>query len=128
MMDINSIKERLVALGFEVAEGQEALLQSIADTKEKEIVSYCHVEAIPEGFMDMAMDMVCGAYLKTLKDSGKDLGIDIDSAASAITEGDTKVELAYQKGMQTPEQRLDALIEGLMRGQGQMARWRRLAW
>lgn len=104
------------------------MLQYISDSEESYILKTANLIEIPADFEKEAVDMVCGQYLMIQKNSGKDIGIDIDSAVSSISEGDVSISLALGKGTLTPEQRFDKLIEYLMRGKAELTDYRRLRW
>ena len=125
-MDLSTIKTRLSSLGFE--SDADDMLEYIAQSEEADILRKCNCEAIPEGFMGEAVDMVCGRYLMIQKSSGADVGIDFDAAVSAISEGDISVSFAVGSGMKTAEQRFDELIAYLMRGERNVADYRRVRW
>lgn len=127
MIALEDIKARLLMLGYDGVANDE-LIAYIKAAKEIDIKGYINSCTIPEELDNTLIDMVCGEYLVTLKNSGQELKVDIDSAASAITEGDTKVELAYAKGMTTPEQRFDELICYLLRGERRLIEHRRVRW
>lgn len=55
--------------------------------------------------------------------------MDLDAAVKQIQEGDTSVTFAAGEGSQTPEQRLDSLIDRLTAGrEKELVRYRRLIW
>ena len=64
-----------------------------------------------------------------LKNLGQLDGFDLEAAVKQITEGDTSVTFAVGEGSQTPEQRLDRLIAGLLEGRkDELYRYRRFVW
>ena len=65
--------------------------------------------------------------MQSKKNSGGDIGIDVDSAISSITEGDMKVDFAFGKGQLTKEQRLEHLIHHLI-DDIELNKFRRVSW
>lgn len=126
MIALEDIKVRLKMIGYD--EVDDELISYIKTTKEIDVKGQINSCNIPEELDNVLIDMICGEYLLTLKNSGQELAVDIDSAASAITEGDTKVELAFAKGMTTAEQRFDELIGYLLRGERRLIEHRRMRW
>ena len=75
--------------------------------------------------------MAAGFYLAAKKAAGQlNLeGVDLDAAVKQIQEGDTSITFAAGEGSQTPEQRLDSLIDRLTAGrEKELVRYRRLIW
>ena len=125
-MELSTIKTRLSSLGFE--SDADEMLEYIAQSEEADILRKCNCEAIPEGFMGEAVDMVCARYLMIQKSSGADLGIDFDAAVSSISEGDVSVSFAVGRGAKTAEQRFEELVAYLMRGAQNVTDYRRVRW
>lgn len=85
----------------------------------------------PEGLENIAVSMAAGFFLAAKKAAGQlNLeGVDLDAAVKQIQEGDTSVTFAAGEGSQTPEQRLDSLIDRLTAGrEKELVRYRRLIW
>lgn len=85
----------------------------------------------PEGLENIAVSMAAGFYLAAKKAAGQLnlAGVDLDAAVKQIQEGDTSITFAAGEGSQTPEQRLDSLIDRLTAGrEKELVRYRRLIW
>ena len=85
----------------------------------------------PAGLENIADSMAAGEYLRTRKAAGQLTleGVDLEAAVKQLQEGDTSVTFAAGEGSQTPEQRLDGLIEALTTGRArELSRYRRLVW
>lgn len=85
----------------------------------------------PAGLKNIAVSMAAGFFLAAKKAAGQLnlAGVDLDAAVKQIQEGDTSVTFAAGEGSQTPEQRLDSLIDRLTAGrEKELVRYRRLIW
>ncbi|MBU3820311.1 MAG: hypothetical protein H9864_08105 [Candidatus Faecalibacterium intestinavium] len=84
----------------------------------------------PAGLENIADSMAAGEYLRTRKAAGQLTleGVDLDAAVKQLQEGDTSVTFAAGEGSQTPEQRLDGLIDALLGRARELSRYRRLVW
>ena len=86
---------------------------------------------LPEGLEPMAIRMVVGEYLSTLKGMGllNITTIDLEAAEKQIKEGDTQITYSVGEGTLTPEQRLDSLIAAMRSlNMAEIYRYRRLVW
>lgn len=120
----------LDALGVQVATG-DALLGMVINNVEWKLKNLTNQAEIPEGLEAMAIRMVVGEYLSTLKGMGLlDLAtVDLEAAEKQIKEGDTQITYSVNEGTMTPEQRLDSLIAALVSGDmAEIYRYRRLVW
>jgi len=120
----------LDALGVQVATG-DALLGMVINNVEWKLKNLTNQAEIPEGLEPMAIRMVVGEYLSTLKGMGLlDLAtVDLEAAEKQIKEGDTQITYSVNEGTMTPEQRLDSLIAALVSGDmAEIYRYRRLVW
>lgn len=85
--------------------------------------------AVPDGLENMLVQMAVGEYLKMKKDMGQLEDFDLNAAIKQIQEGDTNITFAIGDGSQTPEQRLNSLIDFLINGRiGEIYRYRRIVW
>ena len=113
---LEEVKARLAHFGYATTETDDIILPFTVQKAENHVKSFCNVDDVPDVHLNIAVDMVVGEFFLTKKNSGQDIGIDVESAVAAIQEGDTKVDFAIGKGSLTPEQRLDRLIEYLING------------
>jgi hypothetical protein len=124
---IEDVKKRLLSLDYKVVEIDTPLLNILIEKVNSETKSFCGVTTIPDESKGILVDMVTGEFLMTMKNSGQDLKIDLDSAVSSVQTGDTNVTMA--KGILTPEQRLDRLINYLMKERKkELVDIRRITW
>lgn len=118
----------LEALGVTGADS-DPLLDFALSTVTWRIQNLTNLILIPEGLHPLAVQMAVGEYLKWRKSNGSLEGFDLDAAIKQIQEGDTNIAFALGAGSQTPEERLDALIDYLINGrQQEIYCYRRLKW
>lgn len=125
------LRERLAALGYEVRVADDALLSLALDKAVNTIKNDCNVAAAPEGLQQVAVEWAAGEFLQAKKAfAPADLaGLDLEAAVKQIQAGDTTVQFAAGEGSQTPEQRLNQLINYLLSyGRSELACYRRLRW
>ena len=126
------LRERLAAFGYEVQPADEALLVFALDKAVGSIKNDCNLADLPEGLQRIAVEWAAGEFLQAKKAFAPDdlAGLDLDAAVKQIQAGDTTVVFAAGEGSQTPEQRLNQLINYLL-GYGrrsELACYRRLRW
>lgn len=126
----NKIEARLRTLGYtQLSDTDEGLILYLAEKTTQRITSYCNIPAVPEELRAIWLDMLCGEFLLTKKQSGTLEGFDLDDAVKQIREGDTSVTYAIGEGSKTPEERLDSLISYLIdTAYGSLGAYRRLKW
>lgn len=120
----------LEALGVQIATG-DALLGMVIRGVEQRVKNLSNQTELPEGLEPMAIRMVVGEYLSTLKGMGLlDIStIDLEAAEKQIKEGDTQITFSVGEGTLTPEQRLDVLIAALVAvDMAEIYHYRRLLW
>lgn len=120
----------LEALGVQIATG-DALLGMVIRGVEQRVKNLSNQTELPEGLEPMAIRMVVGEYLSTLKGMGLlDIStIDLEAAEKQIKEGDTQITFSVGEGTLTPEQRLDVLIAAMVAvDMAEIYHYRRLLW
>lgn len=128
---LEKVKQRLISFGYEIKDGDEAVLTFCIQKVRQTIKNDCNVAAIPTGLECIAVDMAVGEFLTAKKTfSPKDItGLDLDFAVKQIQEGDTNTVFATGEGSMTPEQRLDTFLNYLLNyGRDQFSCYRRLRW
>ncbi len=128
---LEKVKKRLIAFGYKLKDGDEALIQFALQKVEWTIKNDCNVEEVPEGLVCITIDMAVGEFFMSKKVfSPNDIeGLDLDYAVRQIQEGDTSVVFATGEANMTPEQRLNAFIDYLINyGREQFSCYRRLRW
>ena len=123
------VVEFLISLGIAVSQA-DALLDFVVESVNQIIRNETNQSDVPAGLESVAVYMAAGQYLKFKKGAGQLDGFELDDAAvKRIKEGDTDVTFALGEGSETPEQRLDRLINTLIdSGRGQFAKYRKLVW
>lgn len=125
------VLNRLESLGYTLKETDDWMISFAAQKVENTIKNDCNVNSIPDGLKNVAVDMICGEFLYSLKNSGKLEGFDLEVALKSVQAGDTTVTFAVGQGQssKTPEQRLDALFSYLITyGKGEFACYRKIKW
>lgn len=123
--------KRLQTFGYELKNDDEILLGFSIQKAENTIKNDCNVTAIPDGLVNIAIDMAIGEFLTAKKTFSPDdiTGLDLDYAVKQIQEGDTNTIFATGEASSTPEQRLNAFLNYLLTyGRDQFSCYRRLRW
>ena len=132
MVDMKKrLRERLAALGYAVQGADETLLVFALDKAVGSIKNDCNLADLPEGLQRIAVEWAAGEFLQAKKAFAPDdlAGLDLEAAVKQIQAGDTNVVFAAGEGSQTPEQRLNQLINYLLSyGRSELACYRRFRW
>jgi len=128
---LETVKERLKSFGYELQEGDEFALTFSVNKVENTIKNDCNTLSIPDGLMNIAVDMAVGEFLTAKKTFSPDsiAGLDLDFAVKQIQTGDTNTVFAIGEGSSTPEQRLNAFLNYLLTyGRNQFSCYRTIRW
>ena len=128
---LERVKERLVSFGYAVKDGDEVILTFSIQKVENTIKNDCNVSSVPDGLMNVAIDMAIGEFLTAKKTFSPDdiAGLDLNFAVKQIQEGDTNTVFATGDGSLTPEQRLNSFLNYLLtHGRGEFSSYRRIRW
>ena len=128
---LDRIKERLQSLGYTVKDSDDIAINFAMQKVENTIKNDCNISAIPDGLMNIAIDMVVGEFLMSKKTfAPNDLpSLNLEVAIKQIQEGDTNIAFAIGEGSKTDEQRLDSFINYLLSyGRGEFNTYRRFKW
>ncbi len=128
---LGQVKQRLQSFGYEMKDGDEALLSFSVQKAEGTVKNDCNVPSVPDGLLNIAIDMAVGEFLTAKKTFAPEdiAGIDLGPAVKQIQKGDTNTVFAVGEGSQTPEQRLDSFIDHLLaHGKSEFSRYRRFVW
>lgn len=128
---LEKVKERLESFGYVLKDGDEVILTFSIQKVENTIKNDCNVTSIPDGLMNIAIDMAVGEFLTAKKTFSPDdiAGIDLDFAVKQIQEGDTNTVFATGEGTLTPEQRLTAFLNHLLTyGRDEFSCYRSFRW
>lgn len=122
------VVKMLAALGITGADS-DPLLDLVVSNVQQRILNLTNQSTIPEGAKSVAVYMAVGEYLNMKKGMGQLEDFDLNAAIKQIQEGDTNITFAIGDGSQTPEQRLNSLIDFLINGRiGEIYRYRRIVW
>lgn len=128
---LERIKERLQSMGYAVKDSDDMAINFAMQKVENTIKNDCNISAIPDGLMNIAIDMVVGEFLMSKKTFAPNdlLNLNLDSAIKQIQEGDTNISFAVGEGSKTDEQRLDSFIDYLLNyGRDEFITYRRFRW
>ena len=125
-MDLESVKERLAALGYTVtAEDETSLAYSIGNTRQH-ILNQCNIEDVPDELIHFAVDAACADFLSVKRVTGNlDETFNIEQGVTAIKVGDTNVSLNGQSKDVLLNTMLQSLRDGLER---EMLCFRKIRW
>ncbi len=125
------VKERLQSFGYQLQKGDEFALAFSIHKTEDTIKNDCNVNSIPDGLLNIAVDMAVGEFLSAKKTFSPEslAGLDLTLAVKQIQAGDTSTTFAVGEGSSTPEQRLDAFINHLLTyGKDEFSCYRKIRW
>ena len=128
-MNEEKIRSFLNSLGVETVEN-DPLMEYIAAQVREYICNATNLDEVPEGLSWCLVYRTAGQYLQLKRNMGQlNLeGLDLESPAKQIQEGDTNIVFAVDTEL-SPERRLEKLILSLTEaGKDQFGRYRRLVW
>lgn len=113
---LEQVKERLQSFGYDLKENDESILIFCIQKVENTIKNDCNVSSIPDGLVNIAVDMGVGEFLTTKKTFAPNdiTGLDLDFAVKQIQTGDTNTVFATGEGSLTAEQRLNTFLNYLL--------------
>ena len=123
-MDIKkSVSMRLSALGYDVKEDDDLVVEFLIALVENQIKAFTNLECVPEGLNYEWIDAVCAMFLKSHLANGK--LEDVSSIVKTIQEGDTSV--TFDDSL-TPEKQLIKYLETMTLHPHVMCRYRVMLW
>lgn len=123
-----SVLKRLVSFGYFPKEDDSWAVCFASQKVENHIKNSCNTLSIPDGLFNVAVDMVCGEFLFTKKQTGKlELtDLDLDGAIKQISEGDVTVQFANGS---SDEEKFNSFLNYLLHnGEGDFVCYRKLKW
>ena len=123
-----SVLKRLDSLGYEATENDCFIIGFGVQKVENSIKNDCNVSEIPEGLMNIAVDMVCGEVLSVKYRTGQlELtSLDLDGAIASVTVGGASVSFDNNT---SDAGKFDALVSLLLNGgRGEFACYRSIKW
>lgn len=128
---LEQVKKRLESFGYVLKDGDKAILSFSIEKVTNTIKNDCNVSSVPDGLVNIAVDMAVGEFLTAKKTFSPDEieGLDLDYAVKQIQEGDTNTVFATGEASLTPEQRLSSLLNYLLvHGRDEFSCYRKLRW
>lgn len=128
---LEKVKERLKSFGYEMQEVDELALGFAIQKVENTINNDCGTASVPEGLLNIAVDMAAGEFLTAKKTFSPNsiAGLDLDYAIKQIQTGDTNTVFATGEGSLTAEQRLNAFLNYLLTyGRSEFSCYRKIKW
>lgn len=125
------VKTRLQSFGYVLQDGDEVILTFSIEKVTNTIKNDCNVSEIPDGLMNIAIDMAVGEFLTVKKTfSPNDIAeLDLDYAVKQLQEGDKNTVFATGEGSLTAEQRLNNFLNHLLTyGRDEFSCYRRIRW
>lgn len=122
-----AVLKRLVSFGYTLKEDDSWLICFAMQKVENHIKNSCNTTDVPDGLFNVAVDMVCGEFLFTKKQTGRleIADLDFDGAFTSIKEGDTQVNF----GGSSDEEKFDQMVNYLLHhGEGDFVCYRKIRW
>ena len=122
-----AVLKRLVSFGYTLKEDDSWLICFAMQKVENHIKNSCNTTDVPDGLFNVAVDMVCGEFLFTKKQTGQleIADLDFDGAFTSIKEGDTQVNF----GGSSDEEKFDQMVNYLLhQGEGDFVCYRKIRW
>ena len=123
-----AVLKRLVSFGCTLREDDAWVICFAMQKVENHIKNYCNITSVPDGLFNVAVDVVCGEFLFTKKQTGQlDIGdLDLDDAITSIKEGDTQVN--FGSGT-SDDEKFSVLLNYLQHnGDGDLICYRKIRW
>lgn len=128
---LEKVKDRLKSFGYELQDGDELSLVFAVQKVENTVKNDCNTPSIPDGLVNIVVDMAIGEFLTAKKTFAPDsiAGLDLEMAVKQIQTGDTNTVFATGEGSLTPEQRLNAFLNYLLTyGRDEFSCYRKIRW
>lgn len=125
---IEAALNRLVSFGYCLKEDDDWAICFAMNKTENRIKNSCNTTSIPDGLFYIAVDMACGEFLFSKKQTGKLKLTDMDltGAVETISEGDTSITFAAGA---SDEDKLNVFINYLLHNkEGEFVCYRQLKW
>lgn len=122
------VLERLVSFGYVLKETDGVELSFAIQKTENHVKNSCNTTSVPEGLYNAAIDMVCGEFLFTKKQTGRlELNdLDLTGAITSIKEGDTSVNFGSGS---SEDEKLTSFLNLLLHNMdGDLVCYRRMQW
>lgn len=124
---VEHVLKRLDSFGYTIQESDAWLIAFSIQKVQNTIQNECNTSNIPEKLGKIVVDMACGEFLFTKKQTGQlEIGdLDLIAAESSIKLGDTQVNFTGE----SDANKMDNLIAYLMtNGRGDFVCYRKMRW
>lgn len=120
------VLKRLESLGYTATDSDAWMISFSIQKVENDVKSSCNTSSIPDGLYYVAIDMICGNFLFSKKQSGSLEGFNLEQAIKSVQTGDTNVTFGDDG---STEKRFDSLLSFLMNnGRGDFVSYRKIKW
>lgn len=122
-----AVLQRLISFGYKLKEHDDWILCFAMQNVENRIKNTCNITSIPDGLFSVAVDMVCGEFLFSKKQTGQlELdGLDLTNAIASVSLGDASVSLNGA----SDEEKFNQLLNHIKtKGEGEFVCYRKLKW
>ena len=119
---------RLVSLGYTPTDEDTWMIAFGIQKVTNHVLNQIGHSTIPEGLVEIVVDMVCGEFLNAKFLSGQlDLtGLDLDGMIQSVSQGDTSVSFSAEG---SDEAKLKGLLSWLIHGkEGDLICYRKMRW
>ena len=123
-----AVLKRLVSFGYDLKEDDGLGMCFAMQKVENHIKNSCNTTGIPVELFGAAVDMVCGEFLFTKKQTGtlELADLDLNGAITSIHEGDVTVQFANGS---SDEDKFNSFLNYLLHnGEGDFVCYRKLKW
>ena len=123
-----AVIQRLQSFGYDVTEDDVWQLCFVMQKVRNHINNSCNTTSVPDGLFHVAVDMTCGEFLFTKKQTGQLTlaSLDLTGAIASVSMGDTSVSFDSDA---SDEDKLNQLLNYLMtKGEGEFVCYRKLKW
>lgn len=125
---IQAVLNRLLSFGYQLKDEDAWMISFCCEKTENHIKNSCNIHSVPDGLFNVAVDMACGQFLLSKKQTGQ-LNIenlDFDAVVTSIKEGDTQVNFDSNS---SDESKLNYLINYLLNSkEGDLICFRKIRW
>lgn len=123
-----AVLKRLDSFGYAPKEEDAWMICFAMQKVENHIKNSCNITSVPDGLYHVAVDMTCGEFLFSKKQTGKlELAdIDLNGAVTSIKEGDVQVNFGNGS---SDEEKFNLFVDYLLHnGEGDFVCYRKLSW
>lgn len=122
------VVNRLVSLGYTPTDEDSWMIAYSIKGTVNHVLNQINHSTVPEGLVEIVVDMVCGEFLNAKFLSGQlDLNaLDLDAMIQSVSQGDTSVSFSAEGSDET---KLKGLLSWLIHGkEGDLICYRKMRW